>query len=90
MEDKKIKLIDGLFEPNEALSVLTGVINSKISYHNLDNFSNQIRFESAVSDSKKRINQLENSLMDIKSIIEFAIINKIKLKISSDIKIEFI
>ena len=90
MEDKNIKLIEGTFEPNEALRILTGVINSKISYHNLDSFSNQIRFENAISGSKKRINELEESLDDVKGIIEFALNNDIKLKISSDIKIEFV
>jgi hypothetical protein len=87
---KNFKLIDGTFEPKEALRVLNGVINAKINYHNLDSFSNHIRFDDAISNSKKRIDQLENTLVDVKEIIDFAERKGIKLKINSTINVDFV
>ncbi len=90
MEDKKIKLIDGVFEPNEALRVLSGVLNSKINYHKLEDFSNHIRFDGAISNSKKRINELQNSHQELIELMEFAKINNKKIAVKSEIIIELL
>ena len=90
MEDKKIKLIDGVFEPNEALRVLSGVLNSKINYHKLEDFSNLIRFDGAISNSKKRINELQNSHQELIELMEFAKINNKKIAVKSEIIIELL
>lgn len=90
MEDKKIKLIDGVFEPDEALRVLSGVINSKINYHKLEDFSNHIRFDSAISNSKKRIDELQKVQHELKELMEFAKINDKKIIVKSDILIELL
>jgi hypothetical protein len=39
------KLIDGIFEPDEAKNMLNSLINNKINFHNLEDFSNSIRFD---------------------------------------------
>jgi 4-diphosphocytidyl-2C-methyl-D-erythritol kinase len=84
------KLIDGTFEPLEALRALSGVMNSKINYHNLESFSNHIRFDTEISVSKKRTDELKSSLKDMKEVIEYAEKNNLKLKINSMIQVELI
>ncbi|WP_293896228.1 hypothetical protein [Flavobacterium sp.] len=54
----EIKLIDGVFTPSDAVSLLTTFINEKIKYHKLDDFSNHIRYDRDSQHSKDRIAQL--------------------------------
>lgn len=90
MKEKKVKLIDGTFESNEAIRVVSGVINSKINFHKLDDFSNHIRFEGSISNSKTRIEQLQQSQQELIDLIEYAKLNNKKIKIKSDIHIELL
>lgn len=90
MEYKKIKLIDGIFKPNEAQRVLSGVLNSKINYHKLEDFSNHIRFDSAVSNSKKRIDELQNAQQELIDLMEFAKINNKIIAVKSEIIIQLL
>lgn len=62
----EFKLIDSIFTPEEASSVLTTLINSKINYHRLDDFSNHIRFDRDLTHSQKRIKELEAALTSLK------------------------
>jgi hypothetical protein len=57
-KDFQFQLIDGEFTPAGATKVLFPLINDKIKYHTLENFSNEIRFEKDSSNSKKRIIEL--------------------------------
>ncbi len=90
MENKKIRLIDGVFEPNEALRVLSGVINSKINYHKLEDFSNHIRFDGAILNSKKRIDELQGAQEELLDLIEFAKNNNKKIAVKSEIIIQLL
>lgn len=90
MNNKKIKLIDGIFEPTEAIKVLSGVINSKINFHKLEDFSNHIRFDGSLSNSKKRIDELNQSLQDFIALIAIAKNKNLKISIKSDIIIELV
>lgn len=47
------KLIEGIFDPNEAKTLLNSLINNKISFHSLEDFSSQIRFNKDTYHSKK-------------------------------------
>lgn len=90
MENKNIKLIDGTFDPNEAKKIISGVLNSKINYHNLDAFSNQIRFDSDNLKTTTRIQELQNSNSEVLELVEFAKNNNLKLKIESQIFITLV
>jgi len=82
------KLIDGVFQPTEAQKVLMDLLNTKINYHNLDAFSNFIRFNTETENSKKRVEALVQSSKTIMDIIELATKNNLELKINSNITIE--
>ena len=84
------KLIDGVFHPSEAQKILMDLINTKINYHNLDSFSNHIRFNADISSSKNRIEELQKSSESIIELIELAQKNNLQLKLNSEISIEFI
>lgn len=90
MQEKEFTLIEGIFEPDDALKVVSAVISSKINYHNLDAFSNSIRFNDDGSHSKKRVEALKNNLEDLKKSIEMARIEGKKVKIDSQILIQFV
>jgi hypothetical protein len=83
-------LIDGVFTPTEAQKILLELINTKISYHKLDDFSNHIRFNNDPSFSKARVAALINTSQSVKEVIEHAIKNKLQLKINSEIIIELV
>lgn len=88
-EEYEFKLIDGQFHPNEAMNVLMSLFNSKIDYHQLESFSNQIRNGSDVSSIQNRIQSLKNSMESIKAIIKEADENGKQLKIEGVIQITF-
>ena len=89
-KEQNFKLIDGIFEPEDALKVVSAVINSKIKYHQLEDFSNHIRFNEAESHSKKRIVALENGFSELKNIIELSKVEGKKVKLNSQILIELV
>ncbi|MFC6877019.1 hypothetical protein [Flavobacterium myungsuense] len=84
------KLIDGIFSPTDAGKVLTTLINNKINYHNLEDFSNHIRFNNDLKHSKKRVMELNQSTEDIKKILELAESNGFNLLVKSTIDIKFV
>lgn len=88
-KDFQFQLIDGEFTPVGAAKVLFPLINNKINYHSLESFSNEIRFDKDVSNSKKRIAELQQVQLQIQELLEEAEENGLKLKITSKIKIEF-
>jgi hypothetical protein len=89
-ENFNYKLIDGVFNPSEAQQIMMDLINTKINYHSLDSFSNHIRFNTEITSSKIRIDELNETAESIKNLIELAEQNNMQLKLNSDISIEFI
>lgn len=83
------KLIDGDFTPSEAEKVLILLINNKINYHYLEDFSNHIRFNNNLLHSKKRVVALNQAKEEIKKILELAKKNEINVIINSTIEIKF-
>ena len=84
-----IKLIDSVFTPSEAEKVLLSLINNKINYHNLEDFSNHIRFNNTLSHSKKRVQELNEAKDEIDKIVELAKANGVNLTVNSFIEIKF-
>jgi hypothetical protein len=87
-KDYQFKLIEGQFAPSEAGKVLFSLINSKINYHNLEIFSNQIRFDEENPHSKSRLKNLLDTSEQIKELIKEASLKDMELKIDSIIKIK--
>lgn len=85
----QFQLINGEFSPSGAAKVLFPLINNKINFHSLESFSNEIRFDKDVTNSRKRIAELQQDQLKIQELLEEAESNGIKLKITSHIKIEF-
>ena len=86
----EFKLVEGEFEPNEARNILMSLFNSKIDYHQLDSFSNQIRHGEDISFAKNRIQALSQSVDRIKEIVQEANLTGRKLKIDGNIRISFV
>ncbi len=81
------KLIDGIFEPNEAKTLINSLIDNKISFHSLEDFSSQIRFNKDTNNSKKRIEELNKMNTLINDVIIQAETEKHTLEIECIIKI---
>lgn len=84
---EKYKLIDGTFSVEEAEKILTMLFNYKIDFHNREDFSNHVRFNKNIENSKKRILELietkdaiKKSLADLKS-------ENVKLSINSTLHV---
>ena len=87
--DKEYKLIDGIFSNEEAGNILTALFNYKIDYHNREDFSNHIRFNKDISNSKQRIQELTDAKNAIKVMLENSKLNPSNLVIKSTITISF-
>ena len=55
----EFKLVQGSFSPEEAGRVLLSLLQNKISYHNMEALSTQIRFGGDVSRYERRIEELK-------------------------------
>ncbi len=85
--EHNFKLIDGVFQPTEAQKLLFELINTKINFHNLDAFSNHIRFNTTLSNSESRTQELKNSLEQIVVLVQSAKEQSLELEIHSNISI---
>ncbi|NNT71875.1 hypothetical protein HKT18_06570 [Flavobacterium sp. IMCC34852] len=83
---KEIKLIDGVFTPSEAKSILVTMIDNKINYHKLDDFSNHIRTDRHPHHSKKRVEELLETKIQLRSWLD--LVEHPSLKIKGTITIE--
>jgi hypothetical protein len=86
-KEYQFKLVEGEFSPSEAGKVLFSLINNKINYHNLEAFSNQIRFNEDNLHSKLRIQTLLAASENVKDLIKEALLNNMELKIDGVINI---
>lgn len=88
-KNSKFQLIDGIFTANDAKKILNSMISNKIKYHDLEGFSNNIRFNLDSSHSKKRIEELHSLQSNINQILQNAELDghAIELKCQFEIKI---
>ena len=82
------KLIDGTFTTEDAETVLTRLLNYKIDFHKREDFSNHIRFNQDLEHSKKRVDELTQTKLDLKEVVEYAKENNLKFVIKSIISVE--
>lgn len=89
MENKKqFKLIDSVFTTTDASSLLCSLIDEKIRFHKLDDFSNHIRHNRYSQYSKDRIAELAETKTDLKSWIDLIKDNAPNLIVKSTVTIE--
>ena len=86
-KEHQFKLVEGQFSPSEAGKVLFSLINSKVNYHNLEIFSNQIRFNTENQHSKIRQETLLEASAYIKELIKEAALNDMDLQIEGVIQL---
>jgi hemerythrin superfamily protein len=84
---EKLKLIEGEFSFNEAREILTSMFNSKINFHNIQNWSSQERNGKDDETAQKKIPLLKNEIEKLEEIILEAKANNKKLVINSEINI---
>lgn len=88
IEKDQVKFIEGEFSPDNAREILGHLIQEKINYHNTKSFSNQVRFGSKDKQSETRIEELKQSQIIIRAIIEKAKEQGKTLTIKSNISIK--
>lgn len=90
MENKiEIKLIDGVFTPSEAQTLLTTLIDNKINYHKIDDFSNHIRYDRDSQHSKQRILELVETKAALRAWIDLVQKDSSRFIVKSTVTIEF-
>jgi hypothetical protein len=83
-----ITLMNGVFDSLDATEIVLSMINKKIEYHELNSFSNLIKFNEKDVHLEDRIDALKK---DRDLFIAYINSNKDKtFKIQSDIKVEII
>jgi hypothetical protein len=85
---EEVTLIDGVFNTEDAKELLNDLLNKKIHFHEMKNFSSIQRFDLEDEVAKSKILKLLKSKNVIDSFIESAKIENKKLKVTSTIKIE--
>ncbi|MDQ3041426.1 MAG: hypothetical protein M3R11_03490 [Acidobacteriota bacterium] len=82
-----INLVKGTFTPKEAQEILLQLLNSKIKFHNLKNWSSRERFGKPDADSEQRLKYLEESRKKVEMIISEAMDEQKTIIINSSIEI---
>ena len=82
-------LVNGNFNPEEAKTVINSLINSKINFHNLEDFSNSIRFNSDSSHSKIRVEQLNKIKSKINHLLTEADSKNLIVELNCHFEVKF-
>jgi hypothetical protein len=85
----QVKLIDGIFIPEEAKDILMSMYRSKIHFHEMKSFSSKERFGIEDKNSLKRIPMLKKSMEKISKIIQQAESRGESLQIIAEVNISF-
>ena len=83
-------LISGEFENLEAREILLSLIDSKIKFHNLKNFSHEERFGIKDNESTKRLAELKELRAEILRLLKNNEESDFNYKIYSNIAIEMV
>ena len=86
-DTEKFQITDGTFTPPEASRVLLSLVQSKMDYHRLEQFSNEVRLGRDPSHSEKRLRELAKIESALKDFLASASEAKQKLQISGWIEI---
>ena len=64
------KLIDGVFDYEQASEVLLSLIDRKINFHKLESFGHEIRCGEVLAQSQQRITDLTKCYSEIQDLIK--------------------
>lgn len=84
---EKLNLINGNFSSEEAKEILMNVFLTKVRFHEVKNFSSQVRFGKDDETAKIRIPQLKEELEKVLKIVSEAETANKKMIITSEINI---
>lgn len=87
-EKKNYCLINGSFNADAARHVLLSLINHKINFHQLSDWSHRERFGKENPAAVKRVEELGQTREEIVQLLDQAAAMGLKLSIKSDIEIE--
>ncbi|HLP65194.1 hypothetical protein [Flavobacterium sp.] len=85
---RKINLINGEFTPIEASELLIDLYNKNINFNKIQNFSSQVRFGVDDENALSRIQELKESVEQIKEIVTEAKASQRNVFIKSFLEIE--
>lgn len=85
---RKINLIIGEFTPIEASELLIDLYNKNINFNKIQNFSSQVRFGVDDENALSRIQELKESVEQIKEIVTEAKASQRNVFIKSFLEIE--
>jgi hypothetical protein len=88
-ERKKINLINGHFNANDANEILIDLYIKNIQFNKVKNFSSQIRFGNDDSEAVSRVEELKSNLLVISTIINEAKQQNKNVVINSFIEINY-
>lgn len=88
-ERKKINLINGHFNTNDANEILMDLYIKNIQFNKVKNFSSQIRFGNDDSEAVSRVEELKSNLIAISTIINEAKQQNKNVIINSFIEINY-
>ena len=86
-QTESVDLIKGTFTPQEAREILLQLLDSKINFHNMKNWSTRERFGITNADSEQRLKHLKDSRKTVETLIAKSIAEEKSLMISSSIEI---
>ncbi|MBI1267797.1 MAG: hypothetical protein GC193_10255 [Cryomorphaceae bacterium] len=89
-EEVNVKLIDGQFTSAEATSILLTLLNDKINHHTVEVLSYKERHGKEETHSRKRVEELNASVEELKILLNEAKKTSKSLMIKSEIKICFL
>lgn len=81
------KLIEGVFEPDEAAELLIALINNKLQFHTLKAFSSEERDGTVCEQSRRRIESLNKTKEHVLGLIAEASKRNRKVTIDSTLDI---
>lgn len=83
-----IEFIKGTFTPDEARELLLQLLNDKINFHNLKNWSSSERFGKPDAYSEQRLEYLKESQKKVKTLFSNSNSEKQNITIHSSIEIK--
>jgi hypothetical protein len=86
-DTQQFQIINGTFTPPEASRVLLSLLQSKMDYHRLEKFSNEVRLGRDHSHSEKRLQELAKTEGALKELFASADEAKQRLRVNGWIEI---
>lgn len=88
-ETRDYKLISGVFSPEDAQQVLLSLIDYKIRFHQLKNWSQEERLGATDISAELRIAELSRTKADLGALIQQLMESEAPLSVSCNISISF-